>query len=34
MLASPDFAGKVTKKLLLDLIQARMPIEMQSIALR
>ena len=33
VLASPDFAGKVTKKLLLDLIQARMPIEMQSTAL-
>ena len=30
VLASPDFAGTVTKKLLLDLIQARMPIEMQS----
>src|SRR5215471_14484563 len=33
VLASPDFAGKVTKKLLLDLIQARMPIEMQATAL-
>jgi GntR family transcriptional repressor for pyruvate dehydrogenase complex len=33
VLASPDFAGKVTKKLLLDLIEARIPIEMQSTAL-
>ena len=33
VLASPDFQGKVTKKLLLDLIQARMPIEMQATAL-
>ena len=33
VLASPDFAGKVTKKLLLDLIEARMPIELQSTAL-
>ena len=33
VLASPDFAGKVTKKLLLDLIQARIPIEMQATAL-
>ena len=31
--ASPDFAGKVTKKLLVDLIQARIPIEMQATAL-
>lgn len=28
-----DYSGKVTKKLLLDLIQARAPIEMQSAAL-
>lgn len=28
-----DFGGKVTKKLLLDLIQARTPIELQSVAL-
>lgn len=33
MLASPGYAGEVTKKLLLDLIQARIPIEMQSVAL-
>lgn len=33
MLASPGYAGAVTKKLLLDLIQARIPIEMQSVAL-
>jgi len=32
MLAS-DYSGKVTKKLLLDLIQARSPIEVQSVAL-
>jgi GntR family transcriptional repressor for pyruvate dehydrogenase complex len=32
MLAS-DYSGKVTKKLLLDLIQARTPIEVQSVAL-
>src|SRR5687767_8271005 len=33
VLASPDFGGKVTKKLLIDLIEARIPIEMQSAAL-
>lgn len=33
LLASPDFAGKMTKKLLVDLIEARTPIEMQSTAL-
>jgi GntR family transcriptional repressor for pyruvate dehydrogenase complex len=33
VLASPGYAGEVTKKLLLDLIQARIPIEMQSVAL-
>jgi len=33
LLASPDFAGKVTQKLLVDLIEARTPIEMQSVAL-
>src|SRR5215210_5902208 len=27
VLASPDYAGTVTKKLLLDLIRARIPIE-------
>lgn len=32
MMASA-YSGKVTKKLLLDLIQARTPIEMQSVAL-
>jgi len=32
VLASPDYAGTVTKKLLLDLIQARIPIEIQSVA--
>jgi GntR family transcriptional repressor for pyruvate dehydrogenase complex len=32
MMAS-GYGGKVTKKLLLDLIQARTPIEMQSVAL-
>ncbi len=30
VLATPDFGGTVTKKLLLDLIRARMPLEMQS----
>src|SRR5215213_391378 len=32
VLASPDYAGTVTKKLLLDLIKARIPIEIQSVA--
>jgi GntR family transcriptional repressor for pyruvate dehydrogenase complex len=32
LLASPDYAGAVTKKLLLDLIRARMPIESQSVS--
>jgi GntR family transcriptional repressor for pyruvate dehydrogenase complex len=32
VLASPDYAGTVTKKLLLDLIGARIPIESQSVA--
>ena len=32
VLASPDYAGTVTKKLLLDLIRARIPIESQSVA--
>jgi GntR family transcriptional repressor for pyruvate dehydrogenase complex len=31
VLASPDFTGTVTKKLLLDLIQARMPLEVHSV---
>jgi GntR family transcriptional repressor for pyruvate dehydrogenase complex len=30
MVVSPDYAGRVTKKLLLDLIRARIPLEMQS----
>lgn len=30
VLATSDFTGTVTKKLLLDLIRARMPLEMQS----
>jgi GntR family transcriptional repressor for pyruvate dehydrogenase complex len=33
VLASPDYQGKVTKKLLVDLIEARTPIELQSVAL-
>src|SRR3954471_12470555 len=32
MLASPDYSGTVTKKLLLDLIRARMALEAQSVA--
>jgi GntR family transcriptional regulator, transcriptional repressor for pyruvate dehydrogenase complex len=32
LLASPDYAGTVTKKLLLDLIRARIPIEVQSVS--
>jgi GntR family transcriptional repressor for pyruvate dehydrogenase complex len=32
LLASPDYAGTVTRKLLLDLIRARIPIEVQSVA--
>ena len=32
VLASPDFGGQVTKKLLIDLINTRMPLEMQSAA--
>src|SRR5689334_8820077 len=32
VLASPDYPGTVTKKLLLDLIDARIPIEIQSVA--
>lgn len=32
VLASPDFSGTVTKKLLADLISTRMPLEMQSAA--
>jgi len=33
LLMASDYSGKVTKKLLLDLIQARAPIEAQSAAL-
>jgi GntR family transcriptional repressor for pyruvate dehydrogenase complex len=33
LMVASDFGGKVTKKLLLDLVQARAPIEMQSVAL-
>lgn len=32
VLASPGYAGAVSKKVLLDLIQARIPIEMHSMA--
>ncbi len=32
VLASPDYSGTVTKKLLLDLIHTRMPLEMTSVA--
>ena len=32
VLASPDYTGTVTKKLLLDLIRARTPIELQSVS--
>jgi GntR family transcriptional repressor for pyruvate dehydrogenase complex len=32
VLASPDYPGTVTKKLLLDLIDTRMPLEMKSVA--
>ncbi len=32
VLATPDYAGTVTKKLLLDLIGTRMPLEMRSVA--
>ena len=32
VLASPDYAGAVTRKLLSDLIRARIPIEIQSVA--
>lgn len=33
LMVASAYSGKVTKKLLLDLIQARAPIEMQSVAL-
>src|SRR3982750_3118180 len=32
VLASPDYTGTVTKKLLLDLIRTRVPLETQSVA--
>jgi GntR family transcriptional regulator, transcriptional repressor for pyruvate dehydrogenase complex len=32
VLVSPDYSGRVTKKLLLDLVRARIPLEMQSAA--
>ncbi|GAC1478662.1 MAG: FadR/GntR family transcriptional regulator [Gemmatimonadaceae bacterium] len=32
VLASPDYSGRVTRKLLLDLISARIPLELQSTA--
>lgn len=32
VLASPDYAGTMTKRLLVDLIRARTPLEMQSVA--
>lgn len=32
VVASPDFAGTVTRKLLLDLINVRMPLELQSVS--
>ena len=32
VLASPDYSGEVTKKLLLDLINTRMPLEIMSVA--
>lgn len=32
VLASPDYAGAVTKKLLLDLIHTRIPLEMHSVS--
>lgn len=33
LMVAGDYGGKATKKLLLDLIQARIPIEMQSVSL-
>jgi len=32
VLASPDYSGAVSKKLLIDLIRARMPLELQTVA--
>lgn len=32
VVATPDYSGTVTKKLLIDLIQARLPLEVQSVA--
>lgn len=33
MMATPDYGGTLTKKLLLDLIHVRLPLELQSVAL-
>ena len=33
MVATPDYAGEVTKKLLLDLIETRIPLELLSVTL-
>jgi GntR family transcriptional repressor for pyruvate dehydrogenase complex len=33
LVAAPDFAGAVTQKLLVDLIEARIPLETESVAL-
>ena len=32
VLASPDYAGSVNKKMLVDLVRTRMPLEVQSVA--
>lgn len=32
VLASPDYSGEITRKLLLDLIRVRIPLETQSVA--
>src|SRR5512140_2843066 len=32
LLASPDYAGTVTRKLLLDLVQTRIPLEVEAIS--
>jgi GntR family transcriptional repressor for pyruvate dehydrogenase complex len=33
LVATPDYSGDVTRKLLIDLIQARIPLEVQSVTL-
>jgi GntR family transcriptional repressor for pyruvate dehydrogenase complex len=33
LVAAPEFTGTLTKKLLIDLLETRMPLEMQSVAL-